>query len=689
MSGVAVAPAATAADSGLQYINRTTGLGTDLSLTSVFVDGSAVYVGTYGGPDGGLRISTDGGATFTTRTTANGLGDNGVGGVYAVGSTIYAATNDGFSISTNGGTSFTNTRLSGLGDWIVYGVYAVGSTIYAATAGGLSISTNGGASFTNKTTTNGLGNNTVWGVFAVVAPALQVTNKAIVTNTATLTTSSPHGLDLGSVVDVSGVDATFDGTYTVTAVPSTTEFSYAKTAANLATTAVSPAGVATFNTVYAATGNGVSISTNGGATFTNYLAAGGMGNTVSGVYAVGSTVYAATAAGLSISTDGGATFTTKTTANGLGSINVFDVYAVGTTVYAATDGGLSISTNGGTSFTNDTTENCLGSDLVYGVYAVGSTIYAATYGGGLGISTGLGAGCRTSGGGGGGGGGGGSSAAESTPAPTPAVVIPVVAAIPPGTNSNIPASGLTPGSSVLLINGVASTLTIKPNQPVDPRSLVATGDGFTMELEGLRSTGEPLGLTSDAALRLERGSNAHVKGTGFAKNSDVQVHLFSTNRFLGTVRTDATGAFDGTVPVPNDVEYGRHTLQVDALSADNTVRSLSLGVVLEEPAKPVRTAKATVTFAPLSTTLSPKAKAALRSLAQRAKATATSGYAIGYVQKDGNYSNNASLSKKRARAIVRFLKANGVKAPLGYRGDGVLTKKKTGRTATINVTFTD
>ncbi|MFH1263856.1 MAG: hypothetical protein V1495_10510 [Pseudomonadota bacterium] len=55
-----------------------------------------------------MSISTDGGATFTNRTTADGLGDNDVNGVFAVGSTVYAATDGGgLSISTDGGTTFT------------------------------------------------------------------------------------------------------------------------------------------------------------------------------------------------------------------------------------------------------------------------------------------------------------------------------------------------------------------------------------------------------------------------------------------------------------------------------------------------------------------------------------------------------------------------------------------------------
>jgi outer membrane protein OmpA-like peptidoglycan-associated protein len=272
---------------------------------------------------------------------------------------------------------------------------------------------------------------------------------------------------------------------------------------------------------------------------------------------------------------------------------------------------------------------------------------------------------------------------------TPVVITPVVAAIPPGTNPNIPASGLTPGSSVFLVNGVASSLTIKPNQPVNPKSLVATGDGFTMEIAGQDASGKPLGLTSESALRLERDNTASVKGTGFAPNVDVQVHIFSTATLLGTIRTDATGAFNGTVKVPTTIEPGPHTLQVGALTADNMVRTLSLGVLLEAPAKAVRTAKATVRFDPLSSTLSSSAKATLTALAKKTKTSATGGLAVGYVQKDGNPANNASLSKQRARAIAVFLKANGFKAPLGTRGNGALTEKTSGRSATVKVSYTD
>ena len=69
-----------------------------------------------------------------------------------------------------------------------------------------------------------------------------VTNKVLTNNVATLTVGA-NDFRVGMPVTVTGVDATFNGTYTITAVTGTT-FSYAKTATNVASTAVSPPGTA-------------------------------------------------------------------------------------------------------------------------------------------------------------------------------------------------------------------------------------------------------------------------------------------------------------------------------------------------------------------------------------------------------------------------------------------------------------
>jgi len=67
-----------------------------------------------------------------------------------------------------------------------------------------------------------------------------ITNKQLTSDVATLTTATAHGLTTGDSIWVEGVDATFNGKYTVTSATTTT-FSYAKVATNVASTAVSSA----------------------------------------------------------------------------------------------------------------------------------------------------------------------------------------------------------------------------------------------------------------------------------------------------------------------------------------------------------------------------------------------------------------------------------------------------------------
>jgi len=71
-----------------------------------------------------------------------------------------------------------------------------------------------------------------------------VSNKALTSNVATLTTSAAHGLLAGDQVVVSGVDSTFNGTFTILSAPTATTLTYAKTADNVSSTSAS--GTITF-----------------------------------------------------------------------------------------------------------------------------------------------------------------------------------------------------------------------------------------------------------------------------------------------------------------------------------------------------------------------------------------------------------------------------------------------------------
>jgi hypothetical protein len=81
-----------------------------------------------------------------------------------------------------------------------------------------------------------------------------VSNKALTSNVATITTSAAHGLVAGDQVVVSIGDTTFDGLYTIIAAPLTTTFTYARVATDVVSaaatgTAISYATSATGGTV--------------------------------------------------------------------------------------------------------------------------------------------------------------------------------------------------------------------------------------------------------------------------------------------------------------------------------------------------------------------------------------------------------------------------------------------------------
>jgi hypothetical protein len=64
--------------------------------------------------------------------------------------------------------------------------------------------------------------------------ARTITNVALTSNVATITTSSDHGYSTGDTVTVDASNNTFDGSYTITSTPTTTTFTYAKVNANIA-----------------------------------------------------------------------------------------------------------------------------------------------------------------------------------------------------------------------------------------------------------------------------------------------------------------------------------------------------------------------------------------------------------------------------------------------------------------------
>ena len=79
-------------------------------------------------------------------------------------------------------------------------------------------------------------------VYVTAVKDILISNKALTSNVATITTEAPHGLVPGNYVKVNQVDATFNGVYEVIEAPTLTTFTYDKVADNVSSQPVVPRG---------------------------------------------------------------------------------------------------------------------------------------------------------------------------------------------------------------------------------------------------------------------------------------------------------------------------------------------------------------------------------------------------------------------------------------------------------------
>jgi hypothetical protein len=102
--------------------------------------------------------------------------------------------------------------------------------------------------------------------YGATSSARQITTAALTSNLVTITLSANHGFtQVGQLVAIQGVGASYDGVYPVYTYPALNTFTYVKTAANIGSASVTPNATAVFNTASA----GGNISNNA---ITNYTA---------------------------------------------------------------------------------------------------------------------------------------------------------------------------------------------------------------------------------------------------------------------------------------------------------------------------------------------------------------------------------------------------------------------------------
>jgi len=127
------------------------------------------------------------------------------------------------------------------------------------------------ASSTGATTCTGSAGGQVTLNFENYYTEAATASVARATNVVTVTTSAAHGFSVGQKVTIDTVTASFDGTFTIASVPSTTTFTFAQTAANASATEVGTARayVPTFYLNTAATFVSLPTATTTAPTWTN------------------------------------------------------------------------------------------------------------------------------------------------------------------------------------------------------------------------------------------------------------------------------------------------------------------------------------------------------------------------------------------------------------------------------------
>ncbi|GII25861.1 hypothetical protein Pme01_54580 [Planosporangium mesophilum] len=80
-----------------------------------------------------------------------------------------------------------------------------------------------------------------------------------------------------------------------------------------------------------------------------------------------------------------------------------------------------------------------------------------------------------------------------------------------------------------------------------------------------------------------QGQEITFIGTGFAAHSTVTITMYSTPTSLGSVVTDASGAFSKAVTIPTNLATGTHTAVAQGVAPDGTARAMALAITVAAP----------------------------------------------------------------------------------------------------------
>ena len=215
-----------------------------------------------------------------------------------------------------------------------------------------------------------------------------------------------------------------------------------------------------------------------------------------------------------------------------------------------------------------------------------------------------------------------------------------------------------PGESVVTIDGVPQAVSIISSNSNGSVSLSGPGWGVSLIVTGANGIVQPLDSSN---LLAAPGDRISLSLRGYRAGSSVNVYVMSEPILLGTFVVDSFGNVLANVDLPSDLLVGSHSLQINGVSSDASIRSASVSLGL----RPLVSIQKTMPFKVTSSKLSESVSKAIAAMAKAAKKGRGILVKVDAILQGKSSASDTKLAKTRSAAlaaIISALKKTGIKA---------------------------
>ena len=233
----------------------------------------------------------------------------------------------------------------------------------------------------------------------------------------------------------------------------------------------------------------------------------------------------------------------------------------------------------------------------------------------------------------------------------------------------------------------APTVTTAPSEVIEIRQVTVqttpasygvqiSGQDWSIAITSTKQLQQGSAAENTGKIQIEAGNTVTTFGTGFKPNSQVDVYVYSTPIWLGSVITDAQGNYVVTLPMPKSLPIGDHVFQAQGKTFDDVDRTANVPITLVPAALPSKASLSFEVFYALdSIALNSKAVAVITKAYKSVKARLTAKSVVtvaitGWVQPTNKSPRISYLSNGRATSVQNYLKRLGLKAKFVIKAPG-------------------